>query len=170
MTTLLVATPAVVRCSKVSYSEWLFERLRTNSTREWFDLRRFLQEVECSVLHQGVKETLQLMSLHCDANGLVSISGRALSEILHVRQNTVSARQKRAVDSGYLVLRRRFNDSPLRRLTWPSGNQTPPDESWGSFQRLRAVEWTHAERSWYAAFDPGVGCITPWQDLDEARF
>jgi hypothetical protein len=170
LTTLLVSTPAVVQCSRLSYPEWLFERLRNNAAREWFDLKRFLDEVECSTLHKGVKETLQLMSLHCEASGLVTISGKALSQTLNVRENTVSARQKQAVDAGYLVLKRRFNKSPLRRLTWPSGDQAPPDESWGNFRSLSAVEWTHSERIWYAAFDPGISFTTPWQNLSEAPF
>lgn len=147
----------------------VLQRVRENSARPAFDHGEFLDQIELSPLKPGVRQTMAHTALHSDSRGIVNESGRSIANTLGCRQATVSTHWGSAREAGYLVSRRRFNAASVQRLTWPTGDQSVPAQSDAHTRPLRAVEWTHAEREWFANLDPGKPAPGPWGN-DEPPF
>lgn len=144
----------------------VLRRARANATRPRFDVATFSNELSRSPLQPGARQTMSFSATHSDSRGIFREPNRAIAEALGCRPNTVSDHWDKARTAGFLTTRRRYNAASVQRLTWPTGDQSTPDLIDAESRPLRAAEWSHTEREWFANLDPSKPALCPWEDRE----
>lgn len=119
----------------------------------------FLRALESSLLKQRVRTTLRELMNSADELGRTAISGRCVAAKLGIREATVSSHLAKARDSGFLLTKYRYNNSPLQQLTWPGSSIHPPRSD---VSPLTSRIWSDGEVAWWTSLRTEWPLPPPW--------
>lgn len=155
----------IEQCLGLPSPQWYYRRQRTrprlNASADCatFSVDTFHESLGASALKSRVRATLVEVLYHADEFGRTSVSGRRLAMTLGIREATVSSHLSKARDTGFLLTKYRYNNSPVQQLAWPGSGIHPPQPG---VSPLTSRIWSDGELAWWTSLSTDWPLPPPW--------